>query len=376
MSLTVAACVYPGVGRILAATAVLFAVLATDARADALVYRCGPNICRAAADGSDKRHLTRDGRPNGPLYSWVSASANGSRLGTVNATYSYVLDGKGRRITGKLERSGAAVIAEISPNGAQIATVDLVPEYLGQPPILHFQPYLFVANADGSDRETTSRGPIDTGWLGPRLVRTDTGDDPPFAEGICLLVSNVDFQCERDVARDPNHDLLNPAFSPDGRQVAVVQGPGAEPGAGPIVIYDVATARPVRQLVDGKNTEPTWAPNGKLIAFERGGDIYVARATGAPRERRILKGGQQPTWTTAAACHNRIRVRLRRRAAIVTACAPQPGRLTVTLRSDGRRVARRTVQAPTGRRVAIRFRRPAGRVSAAARFRQLAATVR
>jgi WD40 repeat protein len=363
-------------GRLLGTTVVAFAVLSANAWADTLVYRCGPNICRTAPDGSAQRHLTTDGRPNGPLYAWVSASSDGSRLGTVNATYSYVLDGNGRRITGKLERSGPAVIAEISPNGAQIATVDLVPEYLGQPPILHFQPYLFVANADGSGRETTSRGPIDTGWLGPRLVRTDTGDDPPFAEGICLLVTNVDFQCERDVARDPTHDLLNPAFSPDGTQVAVVQGPGAEPGAGPIVIYDTATARPLRQLVGGENTEPTWSPNGKLIAFEHGGDLYVARATGAPRAHRILKGGQQPVWTTAAACRKRVRVRLRRRTAIVTACAPQPGRLTVTLRSNGRRVARRTVQAPTGRLVEVRFRRPAGRVSAAARFRQLAATVR
>ena len=362
--------------RLSALTIVAFAVLSADSLADTLVYRCGPNVCRAAPDGSAKRRLTTDGQPNGPLYAWVSASTDGSRLGVVNATYSYVLDGNGRRITGKLPRSGAALIAEISPSGAQIATVDLVPEYLGSPPILHFQPYLFVANADGSERETTSRGPIDTGWLGPRLVRTDTSDDPPFAEGICLLVTNVDFQCERDVARDPTHDLLNPAFSPDGTQVAVVMAPGAEPGAGPIIIYDVATAAPVRQLVGGENTQPTWSPNGKLVAFERGGDIYVARATGPPREHRVVKGGQQPTWTTAAACRSRPRLRLRRRTAIVTACAPQPGRLTVTLRRNGRRVAGRTIRTATGRLVTVHFRRPPGHLSARARFRQTATTRR
>ena len=58
----------------------------------------------------------------------------------------------------------------------------------------------------------------------------------------------------------------------------------------------------MRELVGGENTQPTWSPDGKRIAFERGGDLYVARATGAPRERRVLKGGQQPTWTTAPAC--------------------------------------------------------------------------
>jgi hypothetical protein len=362
--------------RLIVVAAIAGAALPADALADALVYRCGPNICRAAPNGSAKRHLTKDGRPNGPLYAWVSASADGSRLGVVNATYGYVLNGKGRRITGKLPRSGIELIAEISPDGSQIATVDLVPEYLGSPPILHFQPYLFVAKADGSNRETTSRGPIDTGWLGPRLVRTDTGDDPPFADGLCLLVTNVDFQCERDVARDPTHDLLNPAFSPDGTQVAVVMAPGTDPDPGPIVIYDVATAAPVRRLVGGENTQPTWSPDGKLIAFERGGDIFVARATGAPREHRVLRGGQQPTWTTARACRSKPRLRLRGRSAIVTACAPQPGRLTVTLRRDGRRVAGRTVQTPTGRLVKVRFRRPAGRLSARTRFRQRAATLR
>ena len=100
-------------------------------------------------------------------------------------------------------------------------------------------------------------------------------------------MNNLDFQCERDIARDPVHHLLNPAFSPDGRHVAVVQGPGAEPGAGPIVIYDVATG-PRRCASSSAARTPSrpGAPNGKLIAFERGGDIYVARATGAPRERR------------------------------------------------------------------------------------------
>jgi hypothetical protein len=363
-------------GRLLAAAVLASAVCAADARADALVYRCGPNICRAAPNGTGKQRLTTDGKPNGPLYAWVSATRDGSRLAVVNATYSYVLDGKGRRVTGKLPRSGIQLIAEISPNGAQVATVDLVPEYLGNPPILHFQPYLFVMRSDGSERETTSRGPIDTGWLGPRLVRTDTSDSAPFADGICLLVTNVDFQCERDVARDPTHDLTNPAFSPDGTRVAVVQGPGvANPGAGPIVIYDVATAAPVRQLVGGENTQPTWSPDGKRIAFEHGGDVYTVGAGGG-RPHRVLRNADQPTWVTAPACRSRARLKLRRHAVIVTACAPQPGRLTVTLRRNGRPVAHKTVRATTGRLVKLRFSRPSGHLSAKARFRQRATTRR
>jgi WD40-like Beta Propeller Repeat len=361
--------------RIATLTALAVLASAAPASADALVYRCGPNICRAAPNGTGKQRLTTDGKPNGPLYAWVSATRDGSRLAVVNATYSYVLDGKGRRVTGKLPRSGIQLIAEISPSGAQVATVDLVPEYLGNPPILHFQPYLFVMKPDGSQRETTSRGPIDTGWLGPRLVRTDTGP-APFADGICLLVTNVDFQCERDVARDPTHDLTNPAFSPDGTLVAVVQGPGpGMPGAGPIVIYDTATAAPVRQLAGGENTQPTWSPDGLRLAFERGGDVYTV-LSGGGRAHRVLRGADQPTWVTAPACRSRARLKLRRHSVIVTACAPQPGRLTVTLRRNGRPVAHKSVRAATGRVVRLRFSRPSGHLSAKARFRHRATTLR
>ena len=342
---------------------------AVRASADTLVYRCGPNVCKAAPNGTGKKRLTTDGKPGGPLYSWLSASADGSRLAVVNATYAYVLDGRGRRITGKLPRGGIGVIAEISPSGAQVATVDLLPEVtpapVGSPPgspgLSGFVPYMFVMNADGSAREATARSVIDIGWLAQRLVRTDRSDVDPFPYGICVLATNTDFECGSDAARDPTQDLFNPAFSSDSTLVAVVKSPSTTIGAGAIVIYDVATAAPVRELVGGENTQPTWSPNGKLIAFERGGDIYVAHTGGAPRERRVLKGGEQPSWTSAAACKpRRPRVRVRRRDALVTACAPQPGRLTVTLLRAGRRVARRTVTAATGGIVTVRLRRPAG----------------
>ena len=128
-----------------------------------------------------------------------------------------------------------------------------------------------------------------------------------------MLAVNTDFQCGSDVARDPTQDLFNPALL--ARRHARPRSSGRPTptiGAGPIVIYDVATGAPVRELVGGENTQPTWSPDGKRIAFERGGDIYVARATGAPRERRVLKGGQQPTWTSARGVQaRRPRVRVR-----------------------------------------------------------------
>ena len=130
-------------------------------------------------------------------------------------------------------------------------------------------------------------------------------------------------------------------------------------------MYDAATAAPVRTLTSGQDSQPSWSPDGRFMAFARGNDIYVVPAAGGTA-RRVLTGGQQPVWVTAAACRVRRhpRVRVSGRSAIVTACAPQPGRVTVTLRSDGRRVARRSVRAATGGLVTVRFRRVAGRLRA------------
>ena len=361
--------------RLLSAAAIVAGVLplaaATPAQADALLYRCGPNVCRAAPDGSGKQQLTSDGRPGGPSYGWLSASTNGSRMAVVRATFAYVLDSRGRTVGRALPRGGTAVVAEIAPDGRQVATIELVPELtpapVGSPPgspgLSGLQPYLFVVGADGAGREATARAVVDTGWLGGRLVRTDTSRSAPFPLGICLLAVNTDFRCERDIARDPMQHLHSPAFSPNGRLVAVVRAPGATIGAGPIALYDTATATLVRTLTAGRDSQPTWSPDGQRIAFARDDGIYVARVADAPgRERRVLKGGQQPVWVTTPACQlrQRLPVRVRGRSVVVSACAPQPGRVTVTLRRGGRRIDRQTVRAATGGVVTVRFRRPPG----------------
>jgi WD40 repeat protein len=319
-------------------------VTAETAQADLLLYRCGTDVCRVAPDGTGKRKLTREG-----THTWLSASADGSRLAVVRDTYAYLLDGRGRALAGPLERGGTVVIAEISPDGAQVATIELLPEItpapVGSPPgspgIPGFQPYLFLG------RDVVARAVADTAWFGARLTRTDPGPSPPFPLCVCLLAFNTGFACERDLARDPAQDVYSAAFSPDGSQVAVAREDGA-------IVVNGAAVR--------EGGQPSWSPDGKRIAFERGDDLYVGR-------RRIVRGGAQPVWTSAPACKARPRLRTRGRKAIVTACAPQPGRLTITLRANGRRVARRTVRAATGGTVEVRFRRPAGRLQVEATLR-------
>ena len=356
--------------RLVAVLAASAAALATaaPAAADSLLYRCGGNVCRVAPDGTGRKQLTTDGRPGGPAYSWLSATRDGSRMAVSKATFAYVLDGAGRQ-----------------RGGGRVATLELLGELApppitappGTPPTLGFIPYLFVTAPDGSGREAVARAVIDTAWLGGRLLRSDGSSQPPYPRGLCLLASNTDFMCERDVARDPVNDLSAPAVSPDGRLVAVARTPAERNGGtGPIVLFDVASGRPVRVLTGGDGDAlPSFSPDGRRLAFNRGRDIYVIATDGAPgSERRVVAGGLQPIWVTGGgACRPRASVRpaLRRRSVTVRACAPSAGTLTVTLTRRGRRVARRTVSTRRGGIVTVRFDRPrgAGALRATIRFR-------
>ena len=239
----------------------------------------------------------------GPVYAWLSATTDGSRLGVSYGNRAYVSDGKGRRMTGPLEHSGGAVlVTHISPDGGQIATIETItetlPPYPGGPPTPHQVPYLFVARANGSDREVAARSTVTTNWLGGRLLRDDAADADPFEQRICVLVTNTDFPCERLVAAEPGHELWDPAVSPDGSLVAVTRAP-IDGFSGDIAIYSAATAQLVRVVSSGpSDSGPTWSPDGRSIAFARGGGgLWVVPATGSPgSERRILASGIQPIW--------------------------------------------------------------------------------
>jgi hypothetical protein len=280
-------------------SAVTAGVGAGPAAADSIVFRCFPNLCRVAPDGSGRAQITHDAAAGGPVYGWLSATADGSALGVSYGNRSYVLDGSGRRLAGPLPHSGGAVlVTQIRPDGGQVATIESILEAQPYPGPLLQIPYLFLAGADGSGRESVARSTAATAWLGDRLLRDENVDAAPYEQQICLLASNTDFPCERLVASEPGHDLWDPAVSPDGSLVAATRA-AVDGFEGEIALYSTATAQLVRVLTSGPaDSQPTWSPNGRSIAFTRGrSGLWVVRATGRPgSERRILASGIQPVW--------------------------------------------------------------------------------
>ena len=171
--------------------------IAQPASADSLLYRCGPNVCRVAPDGTGRTQLTTDGRAGGPAYAWLSATRDGSRLAVVKGASAYVLDGSARRISGPLQRGGAVLVAQIAPDGGQVATLELLGELTpppvsappGSPPTLGLHPYLFLARIDGGSRGVVARDVVDTAWIGRRLLRSDRSSQAPFGRGTVVAAS-------------------------------------------------------------------------------------------------------------------------------------------------------------------------------------------
>jgi dipeptidyl aminopeptidase/acylaminoacyl peptidase len=190
-------------------------------------------------------------------------------------------------------------VVQIAPDGRTLATIEptlvLQPPPPGviDPPLLSQNPFLFTHGVSSRVKTTVARSTVSVGWLGGRLMRSDTADDPPYTQRICLLRSNSGFECERLVADDPGREVWDPAASPNGRYVAAVSAPEDEV-SGPIVLYSAATGRRVRTLSRKNAATPSWSPDGRWVAFASGRAIYVVRAFGG-RARRVVKG-VQPVW--------------------------------------------------------------------------------
>jgi hypothetical protein len=119
-----------------------------------------------------------------------------------------------------------------------------------------------------------------------------------------IYVTKPDGSAPKQITHAKTHDT-QPAFSPDGKQIAYVAMPAGTSGNFQlnVVSTDGTTNRTI--VDDGVTLEtPTWSPDGKQIAFaSRNGTTQMIAvvdvATGKRRWLQFTGGGSTPLWTTS-----------------------------------------------------------------------------
>jgi hypothetical protein len=90
---------------------------------------------------------------------------------------------------------------------------------------------------------------------------------------------------------DGSQAIVLPAFSPDGSEIAFIPltlSDGAAKPAG-VVIGPADGSRAGTLVISGDIPEFSWSPDGKALAFSRGGDIFTIERTGSG-EKNLTQG--------------------------------------------------------------------------------------
>ena len=304
---------------------VVLAAASSAAAASQIVYRCGANLCRIEPQTGSVRQLTFDGQPEAGYYSDPQLSRDGRTLTyALEFDYTSVLlvaraDGSRRQMI----VSGPVTSPVLSPSGRWLVYQDGSPrrahgEESRRPRLMRKR----VRSFEPPRPAFAPRSPfadLYLGYLGWYRGRLFVGAIQPEAlgsrEGFCVVLPGPR-GCGRFLALTAFPRSMGQAtVSPDGRHLATVVTPR---GVGPVFpsqrgtvrVYDTRTARLARVLsAGGGDSAPVWSPDGRWIAFNRGGradvstgrsraSIYVVPADGGAPPRRLVRG-VDPTWGRA-----------------------------------------------------------------------------
>jgi Tol biopolymer transport system component len=180
-----------------------------------------------------------------------------------------------------------------------------------------------VIRTDGTERRRlTSRLPTtDPAWSpdGREIAFTrneDIGESTTFTADD-VFVMDAGGSDQRQLTPDEEGKMSGqPAWSPNGREIAFVRGPSRASAIGvatPLKFGDLLVMRAdgseKRWLTRGTDASPAWSPDGREIAFVRGYDLnqpsggmdlYVAAAAGGtPRRLTSTPGTDEtaPAWS-------------------------------------------------------------------------------
>jgi Tol biopolymer transport system component len=240
-----------------------------------IVFATKDSINVANADGSAARILVSGlGEASFPTWSPDGTRiAFWSRSSTQALAALEVLDpqtGSHTVITGLNAQSGPVRILW-APDGRRIAFAAFSDQAI---------PEVVIVGVDGTGRRSLAPGlqASDPAWSPDGRQIAFRAPDPADLEAVLLYAAVVDEAAVRVVAtvhREPISDEISIGvhldWSPDGTRIAYASKGFTPAGGYVITIADVATGT-IHDITSGSYDRlPTWSPDGRWIAFSRGG---------------------------------------------------------------------------------------------------------
>jgi Tol biopolymer transport system component len=232
--------------------------------------------------------------PDGRRIAFVREGLEGGGL----SVWTMMADGSDlRKITPK---DWNANFPTWSPDGKQIAFIGGYAEDIG----------VYVTNVEGNS--ILRRLPASIGGVGVGLSWS------PDADRIAVAISNgtegssisiIDVASGELTLETPAlWSVSSPAWSPDGKQLTFAQGGGivlaSVEGGNVVELTKILTAEEAAAVSDRpyEDSQPTWSPDGRWIAFERSFSpsetfVYAMQPNGTDLHRIGLGG--DPAWSVA-----------------------------------------------------------------------------
>jgi hypothetical protein len=238
----------------------------SSTNSERLVFAEGGDLFTVGTDGADQP-LTGTGVDHQPDW-----SPDGTRLAVARASDIVVLDASGRKQRDVTKGEAVDDAPSWSPDGARIAFNRI--ESPGS------RPDVWVVGADGSNPRNLTKG--------SRGAQPDWSPDGRivFQRLGAMFSIRTDGTDER-LLLDVEGDVHEPAWSPDGSQIAFALVGGTDPG---IYVYSVAerTAQSLRRTTEP--SFPAWSEDGDRLVFADADGIWTIDRDGGALEQ-LRRGG-------------------------------------------------------------------------------------
>ena len=244
-------------------------------------------------DGTGVRRLTHGGTGNFPAW-----SPDGREI-------AYSPDARSSEAIWVMDADGAHARPVTHPGSG----VDLRPAWSPDGKRIAFEreteraPYvsIWIVNADGTGATRLRQGGTEVAWApsGKRIAFEGYGS--LASDGIWVM--SLDTGGLRNIVPGPMGSE-HPSWSPDGKLIAFDRGRQDSATLGPAGIWVIhPNGTGLRRIARGRDWDPTWSPDGSRIAFAKGrsgfGKIWTIGAHGnGPREVTWLADApdSHPDW--------------------------------------------------------------------------------